>query len=130
MNVGFIGLGRMGKGMGRRILGGGHDLAVYDVVREATTEFGAAGARIASSVSDVSKGRDVVITMLVEDESVIDVALGPSGLRDWLAPGSIHLAMGTYGVAAIRTLADAHAKANQILVLSIHHFKTWIVWCI
>ena len=116
MKVGFIGLGRMGKGMARRILGSGHDLAVYDVVREATTEFGAAGARIASSVSDVSKGRDVVITMLVEDESVINVVLGPGGLRDSFPPGSIHLAMGTYGVAAIRTLADAHAKANQVLV--------------
>src|SRR5437867_12757599 len=82
MKVGFIGLGRMGKGMARRILGGGHDLAVYDIVREATTELGAAGARMASSVSDVSKGRDVVITMLVEDESVINVVLGPGGLRD------------------------------------------------
>ena len=116
MKVGFIGLGRMGKGMARRILGGGHDLAVYDIVREVTTELGAAGARIASSVSDVSKGRDVVITMLVEDESVINVALGPGGIRDSFPPGSIHLAMGTYGVAAIRTLADAHAKANQVLV--------------
>ena len=34
MNVGFIGLGRMGSGMARRILGAGHDLAVYDLVRE------------------------------------------------------------------------------------------------
>src|SRR3989442_628959 len=44
MNVGFIGLGRMGKGMAHRILSGGHDLAVYDVVREATVKFETAGA--------------------------------------------------------------------------------------
>ena len=31
MKVGFIGLGRMGSGMARRILSGGHELAVYDV---------------------------------------------------------------------------------------------------
>jgi 3-hydroxyisobutyrate dehydrogenase-like beta-hydroxyacid dehydrogenase len=37
-------------------------------------------------------------------------------MRDSLAGGSIHLAMGTYGVAAIRTLAEAHAKAGQVLV--------------
>ena len=30
MNVGFIGLGRMGSGMARRILGAGHDLTVFD----------------------------------------------------------------------------------------------------
>ncbi|HYR44862.1 MAG TPA: NAD(P)-dependent oxidoreductase [Terriglobia bacterium] len=116
MNVGFIGLGRMGKGMARRILSGGHDLAVYDVVREATIDFETAGARVAWSVGDVCKDRDVVITMLVEDTTVTHVALDAGGLRDSLAAGAIHLAMGTYGVATIRTLADAHAKANQVLI--------------
>jgi 3-hydroxyisobutyrate dehydrogenase-like beta-hydroxyacid dehydrogenase len=37
-------------------------------------------------------------------------------MRDSLPAGSIHLAMGTYGVATIRTLADAHSKSKQILV--------------
>jgi 3-hydroxyisobutyrate dehydrogenase-like beta-hydroxyacid dehydrogenase len=32
MKVGFIGLGRMGKGMAHRIQGGGHELTVFDVV--------------------------------------------------------------------------------------------------
>jgi len=116
MNVGFIGLGRMGKGMARCILEGEHDLAVYDVVREATAEIATAGARVASSIADVCKGSDVVITMLVEDATVLDVALGAGGMRDSLPSGAIHLAMGTYGVATIRTLAAAHVKANQILV--------------
>src|SRR2546423_2390114 len=109
MNVGFIGLGRMGSGMARRILGAENDLAVYDVVREATAEFATAGARVASSVADVCKESDVVVTMLVEDATVLDVALRAGGLRDSLAAGAIHLAIGTYGVATIRTLAGAHA---------------------
>jgi 3-hydroxyisobutyrate dehydrogenase-like beta-hydroxyacid dehydrogenase len=116
MKVGFIGLGRMGKGMARRILDAGHDLAVYDVVREATAEFEGAGARVASSVADVCQQRDVVVTMLLEDATVIHVALSPGGMRDSLPAGAIHLAMGTYGVSAIRALAEAHAKANQVLV--------------
>ena len=116
MKVGFIGLGRMGKGMARRVLDGGHQLAVYDVVREATAEFGAVGARVASSVADLCDGPDVVITMLVEDATVLDVVLAAGGMRDSLPERAIHLAMGTYGVAAIRALADAHATANQVLV--------------
>lgn len=116
MKVGFIGLGRMGKGMAKRILDSGHDLAVYDVVREATAEFGTAGARVASSVKELCGDREVVVTMLVEDATVMDVALTSSGMRDSLPSGAIHLAMGTYGVATIRALADAHSKANQILV--------------
>lgn len=116
MNVGFIGLGRMGRGMARRIQGAGHDLAVYDVVREQTAEFAAAGARAASSVADVCKGREVVVTMLVEDATVSEVALGGGGMRESLSPGAIHLAMGTYGVATIRALAKAHGEAGQVLV--------------
>jgi 3-hydroxyisobutyrate dehydrogenase len=73
MKVSFIGLGGMGKGMAHRIQVGGHELTVFDVVGEATTEFAAAGARVADS--DVCKGNDVVLTMLVEDSAVIDVVL-------------------------------------------------------
>ena len=90
MNVGFIGLGRMGQGMARRILSGGHNLAVHDVVMSRVADVVAAGAT--------------------------DVALRRGGIRDSLSAGAIHLAMGTYGVAAIRTLAAAHADAGQFLV--------------
>jgi 3-hydroxyisobutyrate dehydrogenase-like beta-hydroxyacid dehydrogenase len=116
MKVGFIGLGRMGKGMARRILDNGHDLAVFDVMPDATAAFSTAGARVASSIADVCKNSDVVITMLVEDATVLEVALTSGGLRDSLSKSAIHLAMGTYGVATIRTLAEAHTKAGQILV--------------
>jgi 3-hydroxyisobutyrate dehydrogenase-like beta-hydroxyacid dehydrogenase len=116
MKVGFIGLGRMGKGMAHRILDAGHDLTVYDVVREATAEFASAGARVASSVKELCGDREVVVTMLVEDATVMDVALTAGGMRDSLPSRAIHLAMGTYGVATIRALAEAHTKANQILV--------------
>jgi 3-hydroxyisobutyrate dehydrogenase-like beta-hydroxyacid dehydrogenase len=116
MNVGFIGLGRMGQGMARRILSGGHNLAVHDVVMSQVADVVAAGATAAATVADVCKGRDVVVTMLVEDAAVTDVALREAGIRDSLPAGAIHLAMGTYGVAAIRTLAAAHADAHQFLV--------------
>jgi 3-hydroxyisobutyrate dehydrogenase-like beta-hydroxyacid dehydrogenase len=116
MNVGFIGLGRMGQGMARRILSGGHNLAVHDVVMSQVADIVAAGASAAATVADVCKGRDVVVTMLVEDTVVTDVALRHDGIRDSLPAGAIHLAMGTYGVATIRTLAAAHVEAKQFLV--------------
>ena len=118
MNVGFIGLGRMGKGMARRILDAGHDLAVFDAVRGPVEELAAAGARPAASAAEVCAGRDVVITMLVEDAAVLDVATRAGGLCDSLPKGAIHMAMGTYGVAAIRALEEAHARAGQVLVAS------------
>ena len=116
MNVGFIGLGRMGRGMARRILSGGHNLAVHDAVMSQVSEIAAAGAIAAATVAGVCKDRDVVVTMLVDDAAVTDVALRPGGIRQSLPTGAIHLVMGTHGVAAIRTLAAAHAEANQFLV--------------
>jgi 3-hydroxyisobutyrate dehydrogenase-like beta-hydroxyacid dehydrogenase len=106
----------MGHGMAHRLLGGSHDLTVYDVVRERVDEFAAAGARAASSVADLCAGCEIVISMLAEDSHVMDVASAPGGLRDSLSPGAIHLAMGTYGIATIRALGALHASAKQILV--------------
>jgi 3-hydroxyisobutyrate dehydrogenase-like beta-hydroxyacid dehydrogenase len=102
--------------MAHRVLGGGHDLVVYDVVRDRATELAASGARAASSVADLARDREVVITMLAEDAHVIDVVLSPGGLRDALRAGAVHLAMGTYGIATIRPLVAAHAAASQVLV--------------
>ena len=116
MNIGFIGLGRMGQGMARRILAGGHNLAVYDIAAAHVADAVAAGASRAASIADVCKDREVVVTMLVEDATVTEVALRPGGIRDSLGAGSIHLAMGTYGVATIRKLAAAHDEANQFLI--------------
>lgn len=116
MKVGFFGLGRMGRGMSRRILDGGHDLVVYDVTPEQTAGFAEAGARVAESVAAACEGREIVVTMLVEDRIVVDLAERRGGLCESLAPGAVHLAMGTYGVAAIRSLEAAHRAADQVLV--------------
>ena len=116
MKVGFIGLGRMGSGMAQRVLAGGHDLAVYDVVGERTAEFTRAGAHVAASIADVAAGRDVVITMLAEDAHVLHVVSASGGLSSSLPARAIHLAMGTYGISTIRALGAAHAKSGQTLV--------------
>ena len=116
MRVGFIGLGRMGQGMARRLLGAGHELSVFDMVAAATMPFGEAGARVASSIHDLCAGRDVVVTMLVEDRAILEVALGAGGLCDSLPRGAIHLVMGTHGVATVRQLEARHRDAGQTLV--------------
>ena len=116
LKVGFLGLGRMGQGMSRRILGDGHDVIVYDAMRAQTAEFAAAGTPVAATVAEACAGRDVVITMLPEDAILNEVASGPGGIRASLPAGAIHLSMGTHGVATIRALAAAHAESKQILV--------------
>jgi len=116
MRVGFIGLGRMGQGMARRILDADHDLCVFDLVAAQTAPFAAAGARVASSIAELAAASDVVVTMLVEDAAISQVALGPGGLCETLPTGAIHLVMGTHGVAMVRELEARHRAVGQTLV--------------
>lgn len=116
MNVGFIGLGKMGQGMTRRILGGGHDLIVFNRTKEKAADLAGAGVKVAASIADACAGREVVITMVADDTAVKEVALGKGGIRDSLAAGAIHLCMGTHSVAAVQALARAHEEMRQKMV--------------
>lgn len=116
MRVGFIGLGRMGQGMAQRLLGAGHELCVFDVFPAAAAPLAAAGARVAVSVAELAAHSEIVVTMLVEDAAIAQVAFGPSGLCAHLAKGSIHVVMGTHGVAMVRELEAKHRDAGQTLL--------------
>ncbi len=54
MQLGMVGLGRMGANMTRRLLRGGHQLVVYDVNEEALRAAAAEGALAASSLADLA----------------------------------------------------------------------------
>ena len=116
MKVGFVGLGRMGQGMAGRILEAGHELVVFDVVAAAAEAMASRGATAAASAAELARERDVVVSMLVHDDAIKSVALGPDGLCAALPKGAIHLIMGTHGVATVRELEQAHADAGQTLV--------------
>ncbi len=116
MKVGFVGLGRMGQGMARRLLDAGHHLVVFDQFAAQAAPLTAAGARAAATVAELAAHSDIVVTMLVEDSAVSQVALGPKGLCESMAKGTIHLVMGTHGVAVVRTLEARHREAGQALV--------------
>ena len=113
MRVGFIGMGRMGRGVAGNILAAGHDLVVYNRTREKTAELAAKGARVAETVAGACEGRDVVITMLPDDRVIASVA---SDILGALPQGAIHVAMGTHGVEAVERLTEDHAAQERILV--------------
>jgi 3-hydroxyisobutyrate dehydrogenase-like beta-hydroxyacid dehydrogenase len=116
LRVGFIGLGRMGQAMGNRILGAGHDLVVYNRTADKAAELVKAGAMLASNVKGACENREIVITMVSDDAALREVTLSSGGVRESLAAGDIHVAMGTHSVAEIQKLAALHAEAKQILV--------------
>ncbi len=116
MDIGFIGLGRMGRPIARRLIEAGHDVVVFNRTPGRIDELVDAGARAADDVAAVCRGRSVVLTMLADDAALTDVALRPGGLRDSLSAGAIHVAMGTHGVAAMSRIDAAHREASQRFV--------------
>ena len=116
MKIGFIGLGRMGHGMARRILEAGYDLAIYDQIPELLTTLGEAGATVADSVAELSVDRDLVVDMLPHDEALEGLVFSAGGLLESLPKGSIHMPMGTHGGEIIQRLTRAHEEAGQLLV--------------
>jgi 6-phosphogluconate dehydrogenase len=54
MQLGMVGLGRMGANMTTRLLRAGHDLVVFDLDADAVAAAEAAGARAASSLEDLT----------------------------------------------------------------------------
>ena len=116
MNIGFVGLGRMGRPIARRLVAAGHDVVVFNRTPGRIDDLVDAGARAADDVAAVCRGRSVVLTMLADDAALTDVALRPGGLRDSLSAGAIHVAMGTHGVAAMSRIDAAHREASQRFV--------------
>jgi 3-hydroxyisobutyrate dehydrogenase-like beta-hydroxyacid dehydrogenase len=103
----------MGSAMGGRVLGGGHDLLLYDPDPGQCADLIGKGAKGAGSIAEAVQERDVVISMLPSDAVLENVVLGEGGLRDSLAGDTIHLSMGTHGVDMTRAMSAAHAEAGQ-----------------
>jgi 3-hydroxyisobutyrate dehydrogenase len=116
MKIGFIGLGNMGGPMSRNLLAAGYDVAVHDVRREAAAEHEELGARWAPTPAETARDRAVVITMLPTPRHVEAVLLGPNGVLDALAPGSVWIDMST-SVPEVADRVRAQATGRGVHVL-------------
>jgi 3-hydroxyisobutyrate dehydrogenase-like beta-hydroxyacid dehydrogenase len=99
MNVGFVGLGQMGRPMVERLKGAGHSLKVYNRTR--------VSPEVASRPEEVLQS-EIVITMLTDDSAVRAVWLD-SGLARRVPKGTIHLNMATVSMSISRELAGMHS---------------------
>jgi 3-hydroxyisobutyrate dehydrogenase-like beta-hydroxyacid dehydrogenase len=116
MKVGFIGLGRMGQAMARRVLDAGHEVAVYNRTPEKLKPLTEAGAKAVKSIAEAASFGDAVFTMLTDDAAVEEVARQKGGLLEALPKGGIHICSGTHGVGIMRKLDAVHKEKGQTLI--------------
>jgi 3-hydroxyisobutyrate dehydrogenase-like beta-hydroxyacid dehydrogenase len=80
MDIGFIGLGRMGFHMARRLIEARHQLVVFDTRQDAVDRLVAMGAQAASSPKDVADRTETVMASLPSLQASLDVATAEGGV--------------------------------------------------
>jgi 3-hydroxyisobutyrate dehydrogenase-like beta-hydroxyacid dehydrogenase len=108
-HVTFIGLGRMGAAIARNIMKAGFTLTVYNRSAAKMQPFLDAGAAGAASPAEAAAGADVVVTSLMDDQSVLDAVDGAVGVLRGLRPGAVHVGTTTVSPRCARTLTARHA---------------------
>jgi 2-hydroxy-3-oxopropionate reductase len=116
MNIGFIGLGIMGKPMAKLLLKAGHSLVVYDLFKESVKEVVEVGAQEGFSPKDVAQRTDVIITMLPNSPHVKTVILGENGVLEGIKEGSIIIDMSSIApLVSKQVAAEAVKKGVEML---------------
>jgi len=110
MNIGFIGLGKMGQAIAGRLIDAGHQVRVWNRSPKPVQELVAKGAEAAARPADVARG-DFLVTMLANDDALRAVVID-QGVLDAATPGLIHVNLATVSVALAEELAELHRKRN------------------
>ncbi|MGQ0681661.1 NAD(P)-dependent oxidoreductase [Bradyrhizobium sp.] len=80
MDIGFIGLGKMGFPMARRLIEAGHTLTVFDTQKAAMDRLAALGATAGTSPKDISDKVETVMVSLPSLQASLEVATGKGGV--------------------------------------------------
>jgi len=105
-NLGFIGLGIMGKPMAGHLVKAGHRVRVYDLNPEPIRELSARGAEACRSCKEVAEKSDVIILMVPDTPDVEKVLFGREGVAEGVKKGSVVVDMSSISPIATRGFAE------------------------
>jgi 3-hydroxyisobutyrate dehydrogenase-like beta-hydroxyacid dehydrogenase len=109
--VGFIGLGLMGKPMGKNLLKAGFPVVVWNRTREKAEEFAREGAqfdvKVADNPREAAEKSDILITIVSDPPALEAVLWGQNGAMDALRRGSTYIDSSTVSPTLARKVASA-----------------------
>lgn len=104
MNIGFIGLGVMGRPMAEHLIAAGHTLALHRV-KEASRHLVEQGGKALDSARAVAEASDVIILMLPDTPDVEAVLFGPGSVAEGLSRGKLVIDMSSISPVATKDFA-------------------------
>lgn len=111
-NIGFIGLGIMGRPMALNLLKGGHRLWVYARRPESMEPLVQAGATPCRTPAEVAEQTGFIFTMVSDTPDVEEVILGENGVLAGARPGAVVVDMSTISPTATVRIAHRLAEAQ------------------
>jgi 3-hydroxyisobutyrate dehydrogenase-like beta-hydroxyacid dehydrogenase len=114
-NIGFIGVGRMGVRMARRLMDAGYALTIYDTSAEAMAPLVALGATASHSPAAVASAAEIVFASVPTPPIVLGVALGPKGVIEG-SRVKIFIDTSTTGATVERAVAEGLAAKHIRMV--------------
>lgn len=107
--VGFVGLGIMGAPMAANILKAGFELTVWNRTTARAEPLLALGARLAGSPAEVAAASQVTVSCVSDSPDVEAVALGPGGVAEGAAQGSVYIDCSTISPTIAKKVAGVLA---------------------
>ena len=114
--VAFLGLGIMGGGMARRLLGAGFPVAVFNRNRAKADVLATAGATVAGTARAAAKDADLVVCMVADDVASRAMWLGNEGALASAPHGAVVVDCSTLSLGWVKELALAAEMAGCELV--------------
>jgi len=108
--VGLIGLGLMGKPMGRNLLKAGFPLVVWNRTASKAEDLIREGAKLAASPRDAAAQADVLVTIVSDPPALEEVVFGPEGALEGFRRGSVFVDSSTISPDLARREAAACAE--------------------
>lgn len=103
--IGFIGLGIMGKPMAGHLLAAGNTVNVFDRNEEALKELADKGGVVCESSTHVASLSDIIIVMVPDTPDVEDVLFGEDGVTQGVKAGSVVVDMSSISPIATKEFA-------------------------
>jgi len=94
-NVAFIGLGTMGLSMAANLIKGGHEVAGFDVSKEAMKSHVTNGGTVTETAAEAAAGASIVITMLPNGTVVKNAIFDQGGVHETITTDALFIDMST-----------------------------------
>ncbi len=105
MNIGFIGLGVMGKPMANHLIDAGHKLYSCTNILDIHPDLLAKGLHVCATPSEVASQSEIIITMLPDTHDVEKVLVGDNGVLMDIKPGKVIIDMSSISPAETKSFA-------------------------